>query len=149
MFFLQKSNTNYQQHNIINATSSNDTDATFTLFDVNSSYVDTYGATTVKYSSSYSVDYEGWIRVAENKYKCDRTEVVEHFRELLTPGLSNQGTYMTYKYVTVQINSDGSLTIRLYCSTTQSGKVIAEHKDKENKPQWYMLLAEGTITDFE
>ena len=141
--------TNYQQHNIINATSSNDTDATFTLFDVNSSYVDTYGATTVKYSSSYSVDYEGWTRVAENKYKCDRTEVVEHFRELLTPGLSNQGTYMTYKYVTVEINQDGSLTIRLYCSTTQSGKVIAEHKDKDNKPQWYMLLSEATITNIK
>ena len=68
---------------------------------------------------------------------------------MCVPGFSNDGTYMTYKYITVQINQNGSLTIRLYCSTTQSGKVIKEHKDQVNNPQWYMLLAEGTITDFE
>ena len=54
---------------------------------------------------------------------------------------------MTYKYITVQINDNGSLTIRLYCSTTQSGKVIKEHKEQENKPNWYMLLAEGIVSD--
>ena len=74
-------------------------------------------------------------------------EFVDHFRTLLTPGLSNDGTYMTYKYVTVELNADGSLRLRLYCSTTQSGKVILDHKDKDNKPQWYMLLAEGILTD--
>ena len=141
--------TDYKQHNVATITSDKDNDSTFTLFDVNSSYIDNYGPTTVKYSSSYSVDYLGWTRVAENKYKCDRVEVVEHFRQLLTPGLSNDGTYMTYKYITVTINQDGSLTIRLYCSTTQSGKVILEHKDEENKPQWYMLLSEATITNIE
>ena len=141
--------TDYKQHNINTITVDQDDETKFTLFDVDSDYVDEYGPTTVKYSSSYSVDYDGWTRIGENKYKCDRTEVVEHFRELLTPGLSNSGTYMTYKYITVQINDDGSLTIRLYCSTNQSGKVVKEHKDQINNPQWYMLLAEGTITNIE
>ena len=67
------------------------------------------------------------------------------FRELLTPGLSNAGTYMTYKYVTVKLNSDGTLKLRLYCSTTQSGKLIPEHKEQEGKPNWYMLLAEANV----
>ena len=139
--------TNYVQRNVINYVSSQDTEEMFTLFDVNSTYVDTYGPTTVKYSSTYSVDYEGWTRIGENKYKCDRTEVVDHFRQLLTPGLSNEGTYMTYKYVTVEVNNDNTLRIRLYCSTTQSGKVIKEHKDIENKPQWYMLLSECIVSN--
>ena len=52
---------------------------------------------------------------------------------------------MTYKYITIEILEDGSLCIRLYCSTTQSGKLIAEHKDKEGKPNWYMLFAEAKV----
>ena len=45
--------------------------------DFNSSYIDEYGPTTVKYSGNYIVDYEGWTRIGENKYKCDRMEVIE------------------------------------------------------------------------
>ena len=142
-------NTDYKQRNIKTVTNDQDNQEAFTLFDVNSTYVETYGATRVEYSPTYIVDYLGWTRIGENKYKCDRVEVVEHFRQLLTPGLSNEGTYMTYDYITIQINNDGSLTIRLYCSNTQSGKIINEHNDQNNKPQWYMLLAEGTIKDIE
>lgn len=126
---------------------SNYNDYFFNFNDLNGEYIDTYGPTTVKYTNSYSVDYLGWTRVSNNKYKCDRVEVVDNFRQLLTPGLSNAGTYMTYKYVTVEINEDSSLRIRLYCNTTQSGKVIKEHKEQENKPNWYMLLAEGIVSD--
>ena len=142
-------NTDYKQHNIKAVTNDQDNQEAFTLFDVNSTYVETYGSTRVEYSPTYIVDYLGWTRIGENKYKCDRVEVVEHFRQLLTPGLSNEGTYMTYDYITIQINNDGSVTIRLYCSNTQSGKIINEHNDQNNKPQWYMLLAEGTIKDIE
>ena len=39
------------------------------------------------------------------------------------------------------------IKLRLYCNTTQSGKVILDHKDKVNKPNWYMLLAEGIVSD--
>lgn len=111
-----------------------------TLSILDSTYVDTYG---YKQDSKYT--YEGWTKIASDEYKCDRTEVVNDFRELLTPGLSNAGTYMTYKYVTVKLNSDGTLKLRLYCSTTQSGKLIPEHKEQEEKPNWYMLLSEANV----
>ena len=115
--------------------------------DFDSTYIDTYGPITVKYTSDYSVDYLGWTRISDNKYKCDRMEVLNDFREFLTPGLSNAGTYMTYKYVTVEILNNNSIRLRLYCNTTQSGKVILDHKDKVNKPNWHMLLSEGIIRD--
>ena len=74
--------------------------------DFSASYVDTYGPKDTTIVGGSKKHYEGWTRISDNKYKCDRVEVVDHFRQLLTPGLSNAGTYMTYKYVTVEINED-------------------------------------------
>ena len=52
---------------------------TLMLNTLSSEYVDTYGPTSVKYSSSLTIDYEGWTRVSENKYVCDRKEVCTDF----------------------------------------------------------------------
>jgi hypothetical protein len=123
-------------------------DAFFSLKDLNSAYVDTYGPTTVEYSKDYIVDYAGWTRVSANKYKCDRKEVCKDFLAIVAPGFSNSGTYMTFKYVTVEVNptNDAYLRIRLYASPTQSGKLIDSHLD-ESKPNWYLLFAEAYISN--
>lgn len=119
----------------------------YTMENLNSKYIDTYGPCVVKYTSSYSVEYDGWTRISENKFKCDREEVLAHFLKFLAPGFTNGGTYMTYRYVTIELLNDDTIKIRLYASPTQSGKMIEEHLDKENKPDWYLLFAEGYITD--
>ena len=120
----------------------------FTVGDINSAYIDEYGPITVKYTSTYSKDYLGWTRVSANKYKCDREEVLEDFMHLCAPGFSNEGTYMTFRYVTVELNPDNEtqMRLRLYASPTQSGKMISSHKDLENKPNWYLLFAESYIS---
>ena len=124
------------------------TDLYFTLGDLNTKYVDDHGPTTVKYTNSYSKDYLGWTRIGVNKYKCDREEVLVDFMKLCAPGFSNEGTYMTFRYVTVELNPDNEteMRLRLYCSPTQSGKMISSHKDLENKPNWYLLFAEAYIS---
>lgn len=101
----------------------------------------------IKYSSTYTEHYEGWTIVGKDKYKCDRIEVVESFLGLCTPGFSNGGMYMTFDYVTIEINPDynTSLKIRIYASSTQSGKLIKSHLDPE-KPNWYFLFAEANIS---
>jgi hypothetical protein len=55
---------------------------------------------------------------------------------------------MTFRYVTVELNPDNEtqMRLRLYCSPTQSGKMISSHKDLENKPNWYLLFAEAYIS---
>lgn len=123
-------------------------DQFFTLDELNSSYVDKYGPTTIVYTKDYSVDYLGWTRIGENKYKCDRPEVIEDFLNICSPGFDNGGTYMTYRYVTVEVNpGDGyALRLRLYASPTQIGKLIASHKNPENT-NWYLLFAEAYIYD--
>ena len=123
-------------------------DCYFTVGNMNSEYVDKYGPTTVKYTSTYTKEYLGWTRISANKYKCDREEVLLDFLSLCAPGFSNEGTYMTFRYVTVELNPDNEtqMRLRLYASPTQSGKMIASHKDLENKPNWYLLFAECYIS---
>ena len=86
--------------------------------------------------------------ISENKYKCDREEVLVDFMNLCAPGFTNEGTYMTFRYVTVELNPDNQteMRLRIYCSPTQSGKMITSHKDLENKPNWYLLFAEAYIS---
>lgn len=120
----------------------------FSLEALNSSYINNYGATTIKYNSSYSKEFLGWFMMGENLYYCDRTEVIEDFLDICAPGFSNEGTYMTFRYVTITINTDGSLTLRLYASPTQIGKVIQTHKDIKNFCD-YLLFAEAHITDVD
>ena len=121
----------------------------FTMENLNSAYIDKYGPCKVSYTSDYSVEYQGWTRLSKNKFKCDREEVIKHFMKFLAPGFSNGGTYMTFRYVTVEILRGYELKIRLYASPTQIGKMIDDHKDLENKPDWYLLFAEGFITEID
>ena len=121
-------------------------DEFFTLDELNSEYIDKYGPTTVDYGKNYKVDYEGWTRISENKYKCDREEVILDFLNICSPGFDNGGTYMTFRYVTVEVNEDGTVRLRLYASPTQIGKLIQTHKNPDNT-NWYLLFAEAEIYD--
>ena len=123
----------------------------FTLDKLNSNYVDTYGPATINHgtaSKPYYEDYNGWTRVSENKYKCDRPEVYTDFLKICSPGFDNGGTYMTFRYVTVEVNPDNThvLRLRLYASPTQIGKLITTHKNPDNT-NWYLLFAEAYIYD--
>lgn len=122
----------------------------FSLEEFNSIYIDTYGPTTVKYTSSYSKEYLGWQKLGEGKYYCDRTEVIEDMLSLCAPGFSNEGTYMTFRYVVVEINpqAEYAMRIRLYASPTQIGKLIASHKALD-RPENYLLFAEAYIYDVD
>lgn len=120
----------------------------FALDKLNSEYVDNYGPITIKYTKDYSVDYAGWTRISENKYKCDRPEVLLDFLKICSPGFDNGGTYMTFRYVTVEVDPDEAhaLRLRLYTSPTQIGKLISTHKNPDNT-NWYLLFAEAYIYD--
>lgn len=120
----------------------------FTLDELNSNYIDTYGPTKVQYTPTFSVDYLGWTRISKNKYKCDRVEVINDFMEICMPGYSNIGTYLTFSHVTVELNPDNEnvLRLRIYTDYGQIGKLIQSHKE-ETKPQWYLLIAEAYITN--
>lgn len=122
----------------------------FTPDKLNSSYVETYGPATIKYTASYSVNYLGWQKVNENIYRCDRPEVIEHFLNICVPGFLNGGTYMTFRYVTIETNTadDSIVILRLYASPTQIGKLIDEHTNSKDY-QNYLLLSETYIYDVD
>ena len=117
--------------------------------DFSSEYVDTYGPKDVSQSGGTTKHYDGWTRISENKYKCDRLEVINDILKVVAPDFTNGGTYMTFRYVTIELNPmDGTdMRIRLYASPTQSGKMLEHHLDQENKPNWYLLFAEALISN--
>ena len=123
----------------------------FPLSQFDSNYVDTYGPTQ-KVTTIYgeiTKNFEGWKRISKNKYMCDRMDVVEHFITICAPDYPiKDGAYMTYSHVTVEVNpyADTALRLRVYATSTQSGKLIASHI-KKDKPNWYLLFAEASISN--
>lgn len=104
-------------------------DDLFTLDDINQEYLQHYN----------------FVRVSEHKYQSTAgKDVYADFVDICAPQLINEGYYMTFSKVTIELNSD-SLRIRLYASTTQSGKLLNIYKDLENRPNWYMLFSEAVI----
>ena len=88
-------------------------------------------------------------RVSEYKYESTDTSIFNDFIDITSYSLNNSGYYMTFKKVTIELNPlEGcALRIRLYASSTQSGKLIDSHLDEENKPNWYLLFSEALISD--
>ena len=117
--------------------------------DFSSEYIDKYGPKDVAQSGGTTKHYDGWTRISENKYKCDRLEVINDILKVVAPDFTNGGTYMTFRYVTIELNpmNDVDMRIRLYASPTQSGKMLEHHLDQENKPNWYLLFAEALISN--
>jgi hypothetical protein len=115
-------------------------DVYFGLEDITDSYID----------SLKTVDtYEGWRRVSQNKYRCDRMETFNPFMQFIAPDCPYGKGFMTFDYVTIETNvsSEIDLRFRIYAFETQTGKVVTEHTDSVNKPNWYLLFAECTISN--
>ena len=110
-------------------------DDMFTLHDLNQEYFEA----------------NEFIRVSEKKYQSNKREVCEQFVEICASDLINQGYYLTFSKVTIEINplENVSLRVRLYVASTQSGKLIDSHKDQENKPNWYLLFSEAYISNID
>lgn len=118
----------------------------FGLEDFTPSYINSYGPYQEEINSSLTIDYKGWTKVTENKYRCDRKEVIENLLSLISYNYQNDGLFLTYDYLTVEINvsEEIDLRIRVYVSSTQSGKLIASHTNEEFA-NWYLLAHEGII----
>lgn len=117
---LIKNDTTYQAEN-------------FTLDDLDETYCTTHSFT----------------RISENKYQTTDSSCWPDFINLCAYSLINTGHYMTFSRMTVETAPmEGcALRIRLYASKTQTGKLREESLDKVNKPNWYLLFAEATISD--
>ena len=90
-----------------------------------------------------------FTRISANKYQSTKREVCEQFVSICSPDLYNEGYYMTFQRVTIEVNPmEGvSLRVRLYTPYTQIGKLIDSHRDEENKPNWYLLFSEAYISN--
>ena len=91
-----------------------------------------------------------FVRVSANKYQSTKgKDTYADFIDICAPHLINNGYYMTFSKVTIELNPfDGvSMRIRLYASPTQRGKLEAIYKDEENRPNWYLLFSEALIYD--
>ena len=109
-------------------------DDMFTLSDLNQTYFEN----------------NDFVRVSANKYQSTKgKDTYNDFISICAPNLINEGYYMTFSKVTIELNpmENVSFRIRLYASTTQSGKLIDIHKDQENRPNWYMLFSEALVYD--
>ena len=100
----------------------------FTLADIDASYLAS----------------KGFKKANDNKYESLDKTCCDDFVNICAPTLVNNGAYMTFRKVTIELLDDVSMRIRLYANYTQSGKLVEEHKD-ESKPNWYMLFSEATI----
>ena len=104
----------------------------FTLFNLSSDYLEL-------------LPFE---RISRYKYQITETNYVNALLPLCCPLLINTGHYMTFDRVTIELNPNDQMDyrIRVYASSTQSGKLIDSHLEKEDKPNWYLLFAEARIT---
>ena len=100
------------------------------------------------FDEDYFTDHS-FRRISSNKYESTDTSIFNDFINLVCYSLDNTGYYMTFKRVTIELNPlEGySMRIRLYASSTQSGKLIESHLDEENKPNWYLLFSEALISN--
>ena len=89
-----------------------------------------------------------FTRISENKYQCTSKDVCLDFIDICAPNLINTGFYMTFSKVTIELNpnDEADFRIRLYASSTQSGKLVDENKDVE-KENWYLLFSEAYISN--
>ena len=110
-------------------------DTMFTLGDINEEYL-----------SQYTFE-----RISSNRYKCENKTMIDEWLPIVAPTLINDGYYMTFSSLVVETNvsEEIPLRIRLYAAKTQRGKIIDSHLDEKEKPNWYLLFSETSITDID
>lgn len=86
-----------------------------------------------------------FTRISSNKYETSNSDAITDFIGVICPQYDNSGFYMTFKRVTIELNDSTEISrIRLYCNTTQVGKLIPSHKDS-TKANWYLLFMESLV----
>lgn len=103
--------------------------------------VETDSFNFVKFNSEY-ISKNTFTRISENKYQCETKEVINEFVKAVIPNYKNEGYYMTFSRITIELDSNANMErIRVYTKTTQIGKLVESHTDKI-KTNWYLLFAE-------
>ena len=88
-----------------------------------------------------------FTRVSLYKYISEDLAVIDDFLDMCCPYLRNEGYYMTYKKVSIELDNYDSITrVRIYASPTQSGKLIDTYL-KEEYPNWYLMFSESIVKD--
>lgn len=88
-----------------------------------------------------------FTRISKNKYALVDKNYLYQFIDICCPNLINEGYYMTFNKVTIELNLEQmDYRIRIYASKTQSGKLIEDSLDEIDKPNWYLLFSEANIT---
>lgn len=86
-------------------------------------------------------------RVSLYKYQSQSSAAINDFLNLCCPYLLNDGYYMTYQKVTVEVDNYDNITrIRIYCSLTQEAK-LSYPFNKEEFTNWYLMFNESIIHD--
>lgn len=116
------------------------------LIEENSSYQQ-HQFTAWSLGESYFASH-AFTRVSANKYVCTLSSSFPDFIDIAAPTLNNEGYYMTFSKVSIEIEpkEDVALRIRLYASSTQRGKLQDRCLDETMKPNWYLLFSETEIT---
>ena len=98
---------------------------------------------------------QGFKRVSAKKYQYDRqfnatkdNLVFGNFLDITAPYLENEGFYMTFSKVTIEVapSKDVAFRIRLYAYKTQKSKLVTYHQNEEYS-NWYLLFSETLITN--
>ena len=89
-------------------------------------------------------------RLSKNKYEINNSEAVNSLIPLVCPTLRNEGYFLTFNRVTIELSDSLEIRrVRLFVNTTQIGKLIETHKKQENS-NWYLLFAQSyMLTDEE
>ena len=83
-----------------------------------------------------------FVRVSQYKYESTKRETVYDFLQVVHPGLKNDGYYLTFNKITIELNQDNVIyRVRLYVNVTQTGKLIESHRESKNS-NWYLLFAQ-------
>lgn len=88
-----------------------------------------------------------FTRVSKFKYISEDLDVIDDFLELCCPTLENEGYYMTYSKVSIEVDNYDAITrIRIYASVTQSAKLTENFVNPEYK-NWYLMFNETLVSD--
>lgn len=115
----------------------------FTLSQIDDSYFELHQFKRVskfKYSCNEDI-------VINSKGQITHPSVISDFLDLCAPYLKNNGNYMTYNRVTIELNAYDQITrIRIYASSTQASKLTNKYLNSEHT-HWYLLFNETTFTN--
>lgn len=86
-------------------------------------------------------------RVSVNKYVSEDIDSVNDFLSLTCPNYDNEGYYMTFKKVSIELDDNDNIhRIRIYASSTQIGKLYDLYTNKKYT-NWYLMFSESIVSN--